>query len=285
MKKITARDVEFPTRKSSSHKGENGRLLLVGGSETYGGAVLLSALGALRTGIDVAYVGAPERIAYLAHQYCPDIISIKLKGKNLRGTHRVQLRSVLTKVDALVFGNGVGMQNNTLRLMQFLSVLQLPKVIDADALKMVTLSKIKNAILTPHHQELEILLQHSDIRSISFSKERVLGTKQLTKLQQHLGNNVLIIKGKVDYVLSRDALFYNTTGNPGMTKAGTGDVLAGVCGGFLAQGESLLQSAINAVYITGLAGDRLLKRKGYGYLASELAQDIKETKRILRIQH
>ena len=76
-------------------------------------------------------------------------------------------------------------------------------------------------------------------------------------------------------IISKDEIRYNKTGNAGMTKAGTGDVLAGLCAGFFAQSKDIFKSAVSAAYINGMIGDILLKKhKGYSYLASDIAEDI-----------
>ena len=89
-------------------------------------------------------------------------------------------------------------------------------------------------------------------------------------------NNIILLKGRIDIIISKDKILYNKTGNAGMTKGGTGDVLAGLCAGFLAQSKDLLQSSINAAYFNGLIGDILLKKKkGFTYLASDMVEEIK----------
>ena len=89
-------------------------------------------------------------------------------------------------------------------------------------------------------------------------------------------NNIILLKGPVAAIISKGDIFLNENVNPGMTKAGVGDVLAGLCAGFLAQGNTLLQSSINASYFCGLVGDILEKKKeGFTYLASDMAEEIK----------
>ena len=138
-----------------------------------------------------------------------------------------------------------------------------PLVVDADALKHIKLQDVKNAILTPHKGEFKILFKNSRLNEGNFRK--------------HIGNNVILLKGPVDQIISSSKIAYNKTGNAGMTKAGTGDVLAGLCVGFIGQGLDLFTSACNAAYFNGLAGDILLKKKkGFTYLASDLAEEIKK---------
>ena len=95
--------------------------------------------------------------------------------------------------------------------------------------------------------------------------------------KKQLKNNIILLKGKIDNIITKSKTLYNKTGNPGMTKAGTGDVLAGLAAGFKAQGLSNKQSAINASYINGALGDlQLKKKKGYFFIASDLLIDIKK---------
>ena len=87
------------------------------------------------------------------------------------------------------------------------------------------------------------------------------------------------MKGKIDAIISKDKVFFVKGGNPGMTRGGTGDVLAGLCAGFLAQSNNVLQSSINASYFNKKIGDVLLKKKGgFTYLASDMAEEIKRIK-------
>jgi len=92
-------------------------------------------------------------------------------------------------------------------------------------------------------------------------------------LKKHIRNNVIIQKGVVDKIITKDKTYQNKTGNEGMTTGGTGDVLAGFAAGFKAQGLSSLQAAINAAYINGKIGDYLKKKKGYSFIASDIIQD------------
>ena len=90
---------------------------------------------------------------------------------------------------------------------------------------------------------------------------------------------MILLKGKIDVIVSKDEIIYVRGGNAGMTKGGTGDVLAGLCAGFLAQSKNLLQSAINASYFNKKIGDILLKKKkGFTYVASDMVEEIKRIK-------
>ena len=94
-------------------------------------------------------------------------------------------------------------------------------------------------------------------------------------------NNVLLVKGPTDIILSRNKTAFNRTGNQGMTKGGTGDVLAGLAVGFLAKSGDLFKSAVAASYLNGLVGDNLLKKKkGYSFIASDLIEDLESIQKL-----
>jgi NAD(P)H-hydrate epimerase len=143
-----------------------------------------------------------------------------------------------------------------------------PLVIDADGIKAISLGDVDNAILTPHRKEFELLLNNSKI------KEK--------ELKKNIRNNIIIKKGKMDLIITKNITFQNKTGNEGMTKGGTGDVLAGLAAGFLAQKLTPLQSAINAAYINGKIGDYLKTKKGYSFIASDLINDYSQIKKRLK---
>ena len=141
----------------------------------------------------------------------------------------------------------------------------------------------ENSIITPHSKELEYFLINSKIgksaiNKINREKNIIKKSKLIKKTTQKFLNqdNIILLKGKIDTIISRDKIFYVKGGNPGMTKGGTGDVLAGLCAGFLAQSKDLLQSSINASHFNKKIGDILLKKKkGFAYLASDMVEEIK----------
>src|SRR3989338_11273906 len=161
-----------------------------------------------------------------------------------------------------------------------------PLVVDADGIKAISIDDVDNSILTPHMGELSMLLKNSKINNEiinKIKKEKNTQKKSIIikkSLNKRIKNNIILLKGPIDAVISKNKITYNKTGNAGMTKAGTGDVLAGLCVGFLAQSRDLWQSAVNAAYFNGLVGDILLKKhKGYSYLASDMVGEIKRLKK------
>ncbi|HLC95858.1 MAG TPA: NAD(P)H-hydrate dehydratase [Candidatus Nanoarchaeia archaeon] len=260
MKYISQKDIVIPQRKADSHKGDNGKVLVIGGSADYGGAVALAGLAALRSGADWVTVAAPEKVGWVINTLSPDLVVKKCKGGDFCASRAADLLKFEKDFDAVLIGNGIGMHAQTF-VKKYVKETKKPIVIDADGIKSVRLQDCRNAILTPHHKEFEILLKNSDLHTNNFRK--------------YLKNNIILLKGPIDEIITSRKSYYNKTGNAGMTKAGTGDVLAGLCVGFLGQGLSLEQSAINAAYFNGLAGDILLKKKkGFTYLASDLVTEI-----------
>jgi NAD(P)H-hydrate epimerase len=265
MKYLSKRDLKIPKRSSKSHKGDNGKVLVIGGSKDYVGAVALAGIAALRTGVDWVTVAVPEKVGWAINALTPDLVVKKYKGDDFCASRAKDILKLAKGFDAVLIGNGIGMHAKSF-CKAFLSKVKKPCVIDADAVKAISLDLIDNCILTPHQRELQIFLKNSKLKRINDTKS----------IQKKLKNNIILFKGPIDKIISKNKIIQNKTGNPGMTKAGTGDVLAGLCVGFLAQGLSLFQSAVNAAYINGILGDlQLKKKKGYSYLASDLLEDVK----------
>jgi len=265
---LTKAILKTPKRKPNSHKGDYGRVLVLGGSEAYVGAPALAAGAAeavLRSGADLVTVAAPARVAWAINTLLPDIITVKLKGKEFSVQHLPLLKKLAAKQDVLLIGPGIGTQSNS--FIKEIVKLPLPKVIDADALKAINLRTITNAILTPHAKEFEILLKNSKLTKQNFKK--------------NLGDNVLLLKGNVDKIITRNKMAYNKTGNAVMTKGGTGDVLAGLMAGLLAQQKAytakldLFKAACRGVYLNGAVGDYLKKKMGKTFIASDIVNLLK----------
>ncbi len=255
MKKVD----RITSHKRGNRKGDNGKLLIVGGSEDYVGCLALAGTAALRTGCDIVTIAAPSKAAWTVNCLSPDLITKKIRCKHFGKTNIKAVKELLKKYDAMLIGPGIGLKSKD--FVKALVKIEIPKVIDADALKMIKLQEVKNSILTPHKKEFEILLKNSGLNQKNFQKQ--------------LKDNILLLKGKIDYIYTRDDTWKNTTGNKGMTKGGTGDVLAGIAAGFLAQKYSPVESAKNAAFINGKVGDMLKKKHGYAYIASEIAEDVK----------
>ncbi len=268
-------------RKKTSHKGENGYALIIGGSEEYVGAVTLTGLAALRAGCDAVTVAAPEKVAWAVNTLSPDLMTYKIKGSAFTIKNAKEMVKYTDKFDAVLIGNGITRRADRF-CHYFIRKSLKPKVIDADALKGLSFKDFSNAILTPHETELEMMMINSN-KEFLIPKLRESNAKEKAEvLQGNLryflqNNNVLVVKGSTDIIISRNKIAFNRTGNQGMTKAGTGDVLAGLCVGFLAKTKDLFKSAVAASYINGYVGDQLLKQsKGYTFIASDIIKDLEK---------
>ncbi|MGB9134693.1 MAG: NAD(P)H-hydrate dehydratase [Candidatus Bathyarchaeia archaeon] len=257
-------------RLAESHKGDFGRLLVVGGSETYSGAPALVAFGALRTGVDLVYVAAPEKTAYAISSISPDLITVKLEGTNLSPDNVNQIRYYLEKTTAAVVGPGLGLDGETGKAVEGIVAaaeeLGKPLLLDADGLK--AFSEFKRPlrvplVLTPHAGEFQVL---TGKELPSDSGERV---ERVKKVAERL-NAVVLLKGNKDIVSDGKRVKLNFTGNPGMTVGGTGDVLSGVVGAFLAQGADPFEAAVAGAFVNGAAGDFVKSEKGYHMVATDL---------------
>lgn len=243
-----------------------GKVLVVGGSEEFTGAVYLTGIAALRSGAESVIVMAPERVAWALNALSPDLMTRKLKGTHLTLAHEPAVKKQLKTADILVLGNGATTRPSTAALMRSLSKWPGPKVIDADALKVLRGSAVRNAILTPNEGEWKLLERHANI-------------KKLLK-----AGGVIIRKGHPSTILSARKTLRQSHTNAGLAKAGTGDVLAGLCAGFLAQGLSLWDAAKKATETGNTIADILTKRKkGYLFLASDIVEEMRKVKRHHRV--
>jgi ADP-dependent NAD(P)H-hydrate dehydratase / NAD(P)H-hydrate epimerase len=254
--------------KRNDHKGENGRVLVIGGSEDYTGAVTLASIAALRCGVDIVSVAAPEKVAWAINGYIPDIITKKLVGKELDITHAKELIELSEKFDCILIGNGLGLKKEL--VLKVARSIDKPKVIDADAIKVLNISLVKNCIFTPHKKEFE-MLYNSSLMKKPYSEDL---NENIKEMQKVMNDNVILLKGQVDFIFNSKTILQNKTGHNSMTIGGTGGILAGICAGIMARGGSLFERAQFAAYANGKAGEYMFKQKGYSYLASEMANEL-----------
>ncbi len=263
MRFIEASDIRLKSRKKTSHKGQNGRVLIIGGSEDYIGAPALVGMGALatlRSGADLVSVVAPAKVAWAINCISPDIITKKIKCDNFSAKNVNEVVRLSKDFDVVEIGNGIAFTPGAKEFMQkVINGIKKPMVIDAAALRVIKIQNVEGSVLLPHAKELEILLKNSKLTD--------------NNLQRNIGSNILVKKGHpVTEIISKRKIVYNKTGNPGMTHGGTGDVLAGIVAGLIAQGNGGFMASCAAAYVNGKAADYLYRKKGFGYLASDLIE-------------
>ncbi|ASJ16042.1 bifunctional ADP-dependent (S)-NAD(P)H-hydrate dehydratase/NAD(P)H-hydrate epimerase [Thermococcus chitonophagus] len=266
--------VKFAFRRKGEHKGQNGKLLVIGGSENYYGAPYLAAKAASYL-VDLVFLLTPETVARKITD--PNLIVREAKGRNLSPEHLNMALELAERVDAIVLGPGIGTSEETKEFVkEFLRRCDKPIVIDADALKVVaedlSLVKGKKAVLTPHAGEFYRLF---GVRPEGSLEEKA----KLVMEKARESDVVVLLKGPYDIISDGRGWYYNRTGNRGMTTGGTGDVLAGVVGAFLALGNEPLRAAQAGAFLVGYAGDLVKEEKGEAFTALDVVNKIVEALR------
>jgi|WetSurMetagenome_2_1015567.scaffolds.fasta_scaffold46782_2 ADP-dependent NAD(P)H-hydrate dehydratase / NAD(P)H-hydrate epimerase len=246
----------IPERKGTSHKGDFGRLIVLGGSREYVGTPALVAQAALRAGVDLVTVCVPQYVADKM-PFDPNLIVHPLKSADKITVDDV--KEVLgMKSSAFVFGNGAGGECQE-AVEYFLKNVGRPTVVDADALSLAKPEWLsEKLVVTPHEGEFRKLFGSlGDREKDTFMRAKETGS-------------VVVLKGALDVVSDGKIARVNETGNPYMTVGGTGDVLAGVIGGLLAQRGDRMLSACAGVFLSGLAGDLAAKEYGVSLVATDV---------------
>lgn len=254
----------IPPRSDDSHKGQYGRLLIVGGSIDYVGAPYLAASSAFNVGTDLVTLTCP---AYVAQRipYDPNLIVNPLNSKEYIESSDVD--NILKKnFDTLLIGNGLGVCDETKdAVKEIVKEVEVPIIIDADALVLLNKKYLAdNTLVTPHSREFERLFGEYD------EDNRV---KLAEGYASKTGTTVLL-KGGVDVISDGKITRLNRSGNPSMTVGGTGDVLAGIAAGLSAQNKDIFTSACAAAFLTGLAGDLAYERLGVSLKATDVICEI-----------
>jgi hydroxyethylthiazole kinase-like uncharacterized protein yjeF len=270
----------FPRRDPRSHKGMNGRVMIVGGSLDYYGAPVLSGLGAVYGGADLVYLFVPECNFNITRSLYPDFIVRSFPGDFLDMKSVAPILEFAKKCDAILIGPGLGDREETYEaLVKIVKGLEIPTVLDSEAIQVI--AKIKEMplqqkiVITPHHNEFETLTGKDIKISGSMSGKIVL----LRTLATDLKINILL-KGPEDLIASEEGeILMNKTGNAGMTVGGSGDVLSGFVASLIAQRAAPFAACQAAVHLLGRAGENLFKQKANCFSASDLAFEIPYTVR------
>ena len=263
----------YKKRDPWSHKGQFGRLLVIAGSERHTGSPIFVGLSAYRTGCDLVFLVGPKRAMDVAASYSPLLITEPLEGKQLERKH-LKILAMIQKVKpkAVVIGPGLWRSSETRKaIIQCVEKTSLPMVIDADAIRAMSVAKekLKNkkVVLTPHANEF---LEFSGVKVTTDIEERARVVKEYAKKY----NSVILLKGHVDVISDGKRIVLNKTGDPRMSVGGMGDTLAGILGALLARGCNLFESACAATYINGLAGELAVKRFGESVVTTDLIEEI-----------
>jgi len=249
------------TRGDCAHKGECGRVLVVGGGP-YTGAPALVAMAALRAGAGWVTVAAPQRAADIVATFSPDLITVPLVDR-----HKIVMADIdrvaplIKKHDVVVIGNGAGQDMESLAAISEIIKLCEKVVIDADALRP---DMPLHGIITPHPGEFSRIsgfeAANSDLRQavMKFSADHGV---------------VTVLKSKTNIISDGERVRLNGTGNPGMAVGGTGDVLAGITGAFYCR-NGAFEAAASAAFAGGAAGDMAYEDKSYWLTATDMIRQI-----------
>jgi len=261
-------------RPPTAHKGDFGRILVIGGSEVYSGAPALAALAALRTGVDLAYIAAPGVAAQAAKAYSPNLIVFKLEGAHLAPKHVRMLKPLIERSTAVIIGPELETRDESAKalpkLLALVERLSRPVLLDADGLKIFSRLKLRvkaPCVLTPHRGEFKLL------SGAELPEDLDEAGRLVRETAEKFGATILL-KGPVDIVSDGVKVKFNRTGNPGMTAGGTGDILAGIVGGLMAMGAKPFEAAAAGAFVCGAAGDLAYKRRGFHLVATDLLEEI-----------
>jgi NAD(P)H-hydrate epimerase len=262
----------YRKRDSWSKKYDFGHLLVIGGSRQYSGSPTFNALAALRAGVDLVTIVAPERAANIIASFKPDLIAYPLECDYFSVERLEEVLQMADRKDAVVIGGGMTRRPEIMEfVIEFLKKIKLPIVIDADAIyalsKNTSALRGKQVIITPHSREFLVLSGKKVGNDLG---ERI---KLVGAAAKEIGATILL-KGHIDVISDGEKTVTNGTGSPFMTKGGCGDTLAGICGAYLARGLDAFTSACAAAFVNGRAGELAAKRYKESMMASDLIEEI-----------
>lgn len=259
----------LPERNPFTHKGDYGKLLLLCGSRGFTGAAYLAAMGALRSGAGLVFLGVPESIYAIEAVKLNEAVVFPLPDLDGKLSHNAipTILEKLPRMDAVLIGCGLGLSADTLAVVQaVLRNAECPVVLDADGITLLSEHKTilrgrqHPTVLTPHDGEFQ--------RIVGSLK----GNRQSCAEEFAQENNcILLLKGHETIITNGTSTYINHTGNPGMAVGGSGDLLAGIIVSLLGQKLPALEAAACAAWLHGAAGDLCAEELGqYGMLPSDM---------------
>ena len=261
----------LPDRDENAHKGDFGKILLLCGSRGYTGAAALAAVGALRSGAGLVYLGVPESIYAIEAVKLTEAIVLPLpdEGGKLGAAALPEILALLPKMDAVLIGCGLGQSEGTRAVVRrVLECFEGPVVVDADGINVLAghmdILRERHAptILTPHAGEFARIGGDP-------AGDRVTETVNFARKY----GCILLLKGHNTVISDGTETYVNQTGNPGMAIGGSGDVLSGIIVSLLGQGIEPLTAAACGAWLHGAAGDICAQEIGqYGMLPTDMVE-------------
>ncbi|MBI4016470.1 MAG: NAD(P)H-hydrate dehydratase [Candidatus Aenigmarchaeota archaeon] len=258
----------IPARNLTSRKGDNGKLLVVGGSYLNHGAPILSSIAALRTGADLVYTCVPKVNVQATRAISPNLIVIPLVDSKLtRGAVNKLLGQIPNDLDSATIGMGLAIADKEALNLLVKSLLDrdVRLSLDASALVNYVLPLIpnKNVVVTPHAGEFKRMFGDALPES---KKERV----SIVEKHARANSITILLKGATDIISDGKKTFLNTKMTPAMTVGGTGDVLSGIVASMLSRNRNPLESSAAASFVNGMAAKIVQRKVGLHMVASDL---------------
>ena len=262
----------LPARPADGNKGSFGKVLVVAGNEEIAGAAMLAAKSVFRTGAGMVKVVTAEKNRTALQQFLPETMLLTYTEEDIdreREQFMTSLRKAETWADCILVGPGIGMEQTALRLLRFcIMESDLPLVIDADGLNLLAQNKeLQTALADKKAQDRPVILtphlrEFARLYGCTTAQAKTHLTEYPRQLSEKLHCTVVCKDARtiVEQWEERQG-YLNTTGNSGMATAGSGDVLAGMVTGLLAQGVTGMDAAVSGVYLHGLAGDLAAEQK------------------------
>ncbi len=259
----------FGDRPDDATKTDFGTIGVIGGARAYPSTPAIPALAALRTGADLAVIAAPERAADASAAFAPDLITRPVAEERFHPDDVDAVLEAVSSCSSLVIGNGVGRKRSTIDAVEVIvRKTEVPLVLDADALR----ANIKDldtddreVIVTPHRGEFERLYEEP--------ADQLGAIKEQVRKASHVLGTTVVLKGPVDVVSDGASIYANFSGNPFMTKGGTGDVLAGICGALLSRTTPMDAGRLGTA-IAGTAGDIVAEELSESFLLEDMLAEI-----------
>lgn len=271
---LSAKTIEnfIAPRKSTSRKGENGIVLVVGGSYIYHGAPILSSLAALRSGTDLVYTSVPKINVASTRSISPNLIVIPLVDQKLTlGAVKKLVGALPRNLHSATIGMGLAIQekNSLLHLVKSLLDRDVRLSLDASALipEVLPILANKNVVVTPHAGEFKRLF--GEILSNSTSERINLVEQNALKY-----GITILLKGPTDVISDGNMTYLCEKNTPAMTVGGTGDVLSGLVAGLLSNNRNCLESAAAASFICSLAGKEIQSKLGLHITSMDLIDEL-----------
>jgi ADP-dependent NAD(P)H-hydrate dehydratase / NAD(P)H-hydrate epimerase len=274
----TLKDI-IPIRRLNSHKGDYGRALIIAGSRGMTGAAILASRAALRSGVGMLHLAIPETLNDILETQLTEVMTVPFQvpedpTEDFTGVE--EIIEGLNRSNVVALGPGLGRSRETEIIVErVLKEAKCPVILDADALNVLPkmlklLKKVKSrCILTPHPGEM------ARITGLSISEINENRIKVAKDFSRKYGV-IVVLKGASTVITDEEGqVFLNTTGNPGMATAGSGDVLTGIITALVGQKIDMIDAAMAGVYIHGRSGDEAAKITGeYGMIASDMVKEV-----------